>query len=304
MTHAPDDSLQALAERLHEATDGDAARILSQEFGTANIQSCELATLIGQSPRVATTDMVLVSGGSFVMGCGNDDPDCTSEPKHSVMLSPFEIDKHEVTERQYEACVQAGVCEAIEYGDCSTYGDWRPGHEQHGDVPATCVTWTSANKYCEWTGKRLPTEAEWEKAARGTDGRVYPWGNSPPTCARAYFADCGPDNNHLPAELQPVGDHRRPPSPYGVYDMAGNVAEWTNDRYARYPAAGATDPTGPVNGLGRVARGGSWASGSASAPLDELRADFRSVLDENQMYETVGMRCARSVLPSATSRTR
>jgi formylglycine-generating enzyme required for sulfatase activity len=206
-------------------------------------------------------DMVYVPAGEFLMGSSDADPDARPEeqPQHTVHLDAFWIDRTEVTEGQWRQCAEAGACPARE--DCS--GGRFPDHPE---MPATCVTWDGAQAYAEWVGGRLPTEAEWEKAARGTAGRLYPWGDNPPDRYRAKYA------SGLLPEPVPVGTYPLWASPYGALDMAGNVREWVadwhDDHY--YDRSGSQDPQGPEAGAYRGVRGGSW-----SQPQARLRAASR-----------------------------
>ncbi len=158
----------------------------------------------------APVGMVCVPGGPSIMG--SNDHEAREKPQHTVEVSTFYIDKYEVTNKVYEACENAGVCPKRIMPDKTFL---------HDDQPAVPVTWFGARAYCNWAGKRLPTEAEWEKAARGGDDRVYPWGSEAATCDRAQTEGCAPGTT------KPVGSFT--PGPYGIYDMAGNGYEWTND---------------------------------------------------------------------------
>lgn len=216
-----------------------------------------------------------------------------SSPYHELMLSGYYIDKNEVTVSAYGACVNAGVCKppstvSLDGETCN----WTVnGKEDH---PVNCVNWNQAVTYCEWAGKRLPTEAEWEKAARGTDGRKYPWGNEDATCDYAVMNyggyGCGTESTWAACSKSPVGD-----SPYGLCDMAGNVWEWVSDWYGAdyYSSSPSSDPIGAESGSERVIRGGSFYS-SADFFDDTLRASLREALDPNvDDRGTLGMRCAR-----------
>jgi iron(II)-dependent oxidoreductase len=197
--------------------------------------------------------MVCVPAGEFLMGSTNDDPGAhvDEEPRHTVYLDAFWIDKTEVTNAQYRQCVEAGACwELI----C-----WDDPDLNAPDQPAVCVTWEDAGDYAAWVGGRLPTEAEWEKACRGTDRRFYPWGNSLPNCDRANHGDCV---GHSVA----VGSYLGGASPYGVLNMAGNAAEWVADGYLRdyYSQSPARNPRGPESEqIARVWRGGHFSMGSS-----------------------------------------
>jgi hypothetical protein len=225
----------------------------------------------------ASTGMLVVPAGQFARGCLNKDTACAADerPQKMVMVSGFELNQTEVTQGQYDACVKAGVCPA----PSGFNPTMRPNH------PVGNVTWTMANTFCTWSGKRLPTEAEWEKAARGPASNVYPWGDEMPTvssCALTQFKACGL------ADSVPVGTLTGI-SGYGIEDMAGNVAEWVSDFYASnyYAGAPATDPTGAASGM-HLRRGGGFTSDppalrtSARAPSDAATASG-------------GFRCARSL---------
>jgi formylglycine-generating enzyme required for sulfatase activity len=203
--------------------------------------------------RVRETDgmvMVFVPEGEFLMGSADDDPDADKieKPQHTVYLESFWMDKTEVTNAQYRKCVEAGTCEEP--------GCWNMERYSAPDQPVVCVTWHEAQAYATWVGGRLPTEAEWEKAARGTDGRIYPWGNSPPDCSKANYRFCTD-------RALPVGSHPDAASPYGALDMAGNASEWVADWYQvdYYSSSPHESPQGPGYGVMRVQRGGSFRGG-------------------------------------------
>ena len=222
-------------------------------------------------------EMIAIPAGGFLMGCDTtrvDSCEANAVPLHAVSLSAYEIDRTEVTQEAFAACVDAGACPVPA---C----EWDPVvRAQH---PVVCVTWTDARDYCAWAGKRLPTEAEWEKAARGTDGRLHPWGDEPATCARANYFGCA-------GATQPVGIHPSGRSPYGVEDMAGNVSEYVRDRYAAdyYATSPDTDPAGPTTGARRVRRGGGWG-GTA----DLLTTFVRRSVAVDVTRNAWGFRCAR-----------
>lgn len=190
--------------------------------------------------------MVIVPAGPFMMGCNPAVDTCDllldEMPYHEVTLSDFEIDVTEVSQSAYQACVSAGPC-----GAPTMYYD-PVGTPMH---PVIHVTWQQAFAYCAWVGKRLPTEAEWEKAARGTDGRPFPWGSAPPDCTLGNLAAC-PDGY-----TQPVGSYPAGASAYGALDMAGNAREWVSDWYSAtyYGSSPAADPSGPATGTEKVLRG-------------------------------------------------
>ena len=194
--------------------------------------------------------MVYVPAGSFQMGYAGGYPD--EQPEHTVALDAFWIDKTEITNRSYGLCVQASACKPPSRRTSNGIDDYY-GNAQYEDYPVIFVSWTDAQSYCTWAGQRLPTEAEWEKAARGTDGRLYPWGNTPPDKNLANF-----DDNIW--DVVAAGSYPAGASPYGALDMAGNVWEWTADWFGSdyYSQSPTQNPTGPETGTKRVLRGGSW----------------------------------------------
>jgi formylglycine-generating enzyme required for sulfatase activity len=220
-------------------------------------------------------ETVKVPAGAFPMGCSDAvDTECKDDekPTHTVSLDAFEIDRTEVTQNQYAACVTAGACKApaCEW-DCSK-----------GDAPAGCVNWADAKAYCTWAKGRLPTEAEWELAARGTDGRKFPWGNAAPDCDHVNMEGCGD-------AAADVGSHPKGASPYGAMDMAGNAVEMVADFYGAtyYAASPAKDPPGPASGAHYVGRGGGYKS-------EEVwqRTSARDTYDTADASASLGFRCA------------
>jgi serine/threonine-protein kinase len=224
--------------------------------------------------------MLYVPAGTFSMGSEVSDDE---KPIHPVDLAAYYIDKFEVTNAAYKRCVDAGACAAPKKSNSST----RPayyGNPEFDEYPVIYVDWNMAKTYCEWHDARLPTEAEWEKAARGTDGRTYPWGESI-DCEKAnYQSSCAGDTKQVGSYLGGV-------SPYGTYDMAGNVWEWVNDWYdgTYYQNSPSSNPLGPDTGSSRVLRGGSWGSGDGSA-----RSADRDGNDPAYTYVSFGFRCSRS----------
>ena len=239
-------------------------------------------------------EMMLVPAGEFLMGTSDvqlelflsTHPDwqrnwlSNEQPPHRVFLDAFYMDKTEVTNAEYKRFVDAT-------------GHQPPAHWVDGQIPAGQEDYPVVNvhkpddaaAYAAWIGKRLPTEAEWEKAARGTDGRVYPWGNSwDPT--RANVLGSGRDG---PA---PVGSYPAGASPYGVLDMAGNVWEWCVDYYAAdyYIGSPLRNPQGPASGAYSVVRGGSWFD-----PPEYARCAFRYGLYTRRLFRNQGFRCVRDL---------
>jgi formylglycine-generating enzyme required for sulfatase activity len=229
--------------------------------------------------------MVLVPAGEFLMGSPAEE----DAPSHRVYLDAFYIDRHEVTNTRYLKFVEATRHRAPQHVVDPQYDLWVGTTFLQGvaDLPVVNVDWSDADAYCRWAGKRLPTEAEWEKAARGTDGRQYPWGNEAPSFARLNFS------RHWQGAhtLQPVGNYEAGNSPYGAQDMAGNVWEWVGDWYdtGSYEAGPERNPQGPPSGSSKVLRGGSWTNSA-----DTVRATHRREEEPDARNSDSGFRCART----------
>jgi formylglycine-generating enzyme required for sulfatase activity len=253
-------------------------------------------------PARPMDNMVDIPGGGFAMGSEDSDASPSEKPVHEVTVAPFRLDKHEVTVADYGACVAAGKCSepesyANERGNFRSSCNWRHPEPRLAH-PINCVDFTQAAAYCAWLGKRLPTEEEWEYAARGGAlGRKFPWGDSAPDATRlnACGTEC-PANlvaKHFPApapmyasadgwpETAPVGGFPAGASKDGVLDMAGNVWEWTATLYASYDGK-SREPK-------RVLRGGSWGGGD---PRTE-RATNRFRLAPESRAQFLGFRCAK-----------
>jgi formylglycine-generating enzyme required for sulfatase activity len=232
---------------------------------------------------VADTPMVDIPAGEFIMGLDGVQALEDERPAHRVWLDVFAIDRYEVTTAQY--------AEFLSTGKRGSPWQWETVElSRHSDRPVIGVSWQDAGAYCQWKGKRLPTEAEWEKSARGTDSRSYPWGNQVPTNQHANFALGARFNYDL--VLAPVQSHPQGRSPFGLHHMAGNAYEWVQDWYAidYYDVSPDRNPTGPEQGQFKVLRGGSWSD----LPKYLLTyGRFKLPPDTRNSY--VGFRCARSV---------
>lgn len=245
----------------------------------------------GEAPPMVLP-MVPVAMGTYTIGCSDQDASCEADefPRHNVYLSSFSIAEHETTVAEYTSCVDAGACEAA--GDASFDPICNFGDDGKGDHPINCVTWQDATDFCAWIGGSLPTESQWEAAARGNDGRLFPWGNESVSCDRAIVVTNGMGCGT--GETWPVGSKPDGVSPFGALDMTGNVSEWVADWYspeAYEEAEGETDPQGPLDGIVKNVRGGSLHNGQASS----LRVGNRTFETPATAAYWIGFRC---VLPS------
>lgn len=250
---------------------------------TATPSATEVATITPVEPTATPTQaspakveapMIAIPAGEFTMGSDVED----ERPAHVVFVEAFEIDVFEVTNEEFARFVEETgyVTDAEKAGDSMP---WRAYAEDKPQHPVVKVSWNDAKAYCEWVGKRLPTEAEWEKAARGTDARTYPWGNEWDV-AKANTKEAGYRGTTI------VGSFPNGASPYGVMDMAGNVAEWTADWFKAYPES---DYQSPYFGEKyRVIRGGGWFSDK-----ELVRTTERSASSVTLANDDVGFRCAR-----------
>ena len=245
----------------------------------------------------AHDEMVKIPAGTFLMGSDKKVDRNAYQPEfpqRRVYLDAYEIDKYEVTTVQFLKFVLAT--------DRKPLIDWQYEggnfQETMANHPVMHVSWFDADAYCRWAGKRLPTSAEWEKAARGEDGRVYPWGNEPAGLSRANFGRTGlsgpvrdrPERLLLYPPIISVDKYDNGVSPYGVFQLAGNVAEWTADWYDPhyYKTAPDRNPKGPEKGTQRAFRGGGWIDSTPS-----VRPAQRNGTDPNTKMNWLGFRCAR-----------
>jgi len=241
--------------------------------------------------------MVYVPAGNFSMGKNEGYLD--EQPVHTVSLDAFWIDQTEVTNAMYAQCVQAGVCQPPSDTGYNTRGIYY-GNSQYADYPVIFVDWYNADTYCQWADAHLPSEAEWEKAARGMDGRTYPWGDAYPTCSLlnhqidTFLATTGGGRwivSGCIGDTSKAGSYPSGASPYGALDMAGNVKEWVADWYDPnyYANSPASNPTGPASGQYRVLRGGSWNCDGYN-----VRSANRYYDDPARTYNDIGFRCVLS----------
>jgi eukaryotic-like serine/threonine-protein kinase len=275
-------------------------------------QAALTSTLGVGSTQVSKTDemvLVYVPQGQFLMGITDKEIDTflsqysdwdremlnTEKPQHTVVLDAFWIDKTEVTNAQYQKCVKAGSCTAPHESSSYTRSFYF-GNPDYASYPVIFVDWDQAAAYCKWAGRRLPSEAEWEKAARGTDGREFPWGNEGLAGDLLNFADKNSEwawaNQTIDdgyTETAPVGHYPKGASIYGALDMAGNVWEWVNDWYQEdyYQNSPAKNPPGPASGTDRVLRGGSWGF-----DLLDVRTTYRAMNAPADFDINTGFRCA------------
>ena len=268
--------------------------------GADNCDSCSSTAYYQPCPG----EMCSVAATTFFMGCNGGNNECATNafdancearehPCHSVSLAAYRIDRTEVTVAAYGKCVDQAKCEAPYH-----QGNWNDRTGKAG-YPIDGVTWEQATTYCAWAGKRLCTEAEWENAARGPDGWLYPWGNEPPTCDRAVYSGCDCGHGTTAANC-PVGYAAGDVSSYGVQEMAGNVNEWVLDWFEENAyqtcKAGCTNPMGPgSSGFGlRSQRGGSFEGSNANVAL-RLSGRLASTPDGAGVGGASGVRCCKSL---------
>jgi len=257
-------------------------------------------------------EMIYIKAGDFIMGTEDIEAQriftgngvaYPEVPQNTVYLDGYWMDKFEVTTSQYAKCVAAGACKpAFEINNPIFAGLDYYTNEKYANYPIINVSWFQAKAYCSWTGRRLPIEAEWEKAARGIDGRKYPWGNEKVSAELANFCDKGctaahpnPSFNDGYPETAPVGSFPKGASPYGIMDMAGNVWEWTSTIPKPYPynaidgREGQQDVAYGSKWPQRVLRGGTWSNG-----VWWLRSSVRYRIVGVYINNNIGFRCAAS----------
>ena len=240
--------------------------LLGQESG-GPLQAIE------QTGTHQVDDMVLIPAGPFVMGGDFDE----ERPRHRVVLEAFRLDRHEATNAQYAEFLRATMAPEPRYWNKNVRFHSGEKFPQH---PVVGISWAEAQSFCEWKGKRLPTEAEWEKAARGgRDGFAYPWGDHPDRLLANFEGQ----------STMPVGGY--PPNNYGLYDMTGNVWEWVADWFDPhyYDNSPEANPAGPESGKDKVLRGGSWVDG-----IGPNRVAHRHWYPLTGQYKWLGVRCAQS----------
>jgi len=265
--------------------------------------------------------MTKIAAGRFFMGSDDRKDEKDERPAHQVALGAYCMDTTEVTVEAYKACSDRGDCkraptenewEGITAQDHKLYDPLcnMREPEARGRHPVNCIDWELASAFCKATGRRLPTEAEWEYATRGSDGRKYPWGDDPPTSG-GHLNACGkecvawgkkhpdPDNPLVAmypvddgfANTAPVGSFPKGASPFGLQDVVGNVWEWVADWYAPYTPDATVDPKGPAEGTTRVLRGGAWNGSSVAW----VRPTYRFKSDPTLRSHGIGLRCALSL---------
>lgn len=257
---------------------------------TVLILVCILAGTFKLAADAAPIDMVYVSAGYAMMGAEPGDLTAGSDtkPYHLVFLDAYYIDIKEVTNEDYAVCVAAGACREPQSFDSKTRSGYYK-NAMYAKFPVVNVTWHDAADYCAFVEKRLPTEAEWERAARGiNDNRRYPWGNSSPKITNMNIS-------LIPGDTELVNIYTGGYSPYGAADMAGNVSEWVADWYdpVWYRMKEQDNPQGPAAGTEKVVRGSSFAT-----PLNEIHNAARAAMDPEAYSYSVGFRCAMSIRES------
>lgn len=260
--------------------------------------------------------MRCIPAGNFLRGSDKYSED--EKPEQKIYISAFYLDTHEVTNADFQQCLDAGKCrDCLKDKSCDQVGARYGWRYKKPRQPVSGVSWFTAREYCLFRGKRLPTEAEWEKAARGPDGNLYPWGNEPADCSRAIIQigegkkgikGCFRQRLEPEWHMHTAEVASRPAGVYGLHDMAGNVHEWVNDWYAKSyaqcgQACSGRDPKGPCGGAAicpgytlRSVRGGSWWWTGEYARGSKRRANVPGNMPLSD-YHHFGFRCARDARP-------
>lgn len=278
--------------------------ITGEETKAGNLSITETATMFPtKSLGVGSVDesqkdnmaMVYVPAGTFTMGSGDANYNgIVDDPPHQIYLDTYWIDQTEVTVGMYQECVKDRECNLPKKNN-SYYRENYYNDPAYSNFPVIFVSWDDANAYCAWAGERLPTEAEWEKAAGGPDGRTYPWGDQYVTGNLANFSDANsvfegadPSVDDGYKDTAPVGSYPKGQSYYGALDMAGNVWEWVADKYGQdyYSISPSSNPIGPEKGAYRVLRGSS-----AGDPANTLRVTYRFFRSADLQTDFIGFRC-------------
>ncbi len=279
VTYSPPDDVLPMVTIVPEHGAADDSVINPEDFTEAQTMRQAYGAISTKIREADGMEMVYVPEGNFIMG--SDEGYSNEKPEREVYLEAFWIDKYEVSNAQFARCVTAGYCQ--------NQDDIDFGNPKMGDYPVVLVDWDQANAYCAWVGGSLPTEAQWEKAARGPNGNEYPWGNESPTCDLANYNN-GSDEKprYCIAGISQVGSFPMGASYYGAMDMAGNVWEWVYDWYAFYTVTEMPNPGSQHNGSEKkVIRGGSWGNDSMN-----IRSAFRYITDPSKGSNLVGFRCA------------
>jgi len=248
-----------------------------------------LAAIAAEEPMIEkdSVEMVIIPAGPFIRGSAPGEGRLDEQPRRKIYLNAFAIDKNEVSNAHYMKFLE----ETLHKPPMNVFAE-RPFDQEEGiaELPVVQITWHDAVDYCFWAGKRLPTEAEWEKAARGSDGRLYPWGNEPPTVQKANFEkDWDGKKTFVEVTALPEGQ-----SSFGLYNLSGNVREWVQDWYDSeyYSKSPDKNPKGPETGILKVLRGGSWRSFDS-----DVRAASRGKGGFALKTHGIGFRCARDIVP-------
>ncbi len=239
--------------------------------------------------------LVFIPAGPFLRGSPVSDPEseANERPEGEVYLEAYWIDQTEVTNRMYSLCVLEGGCEPPQSESTLTRNAYYDNLD-YAEYPVVNVSWAQAENYCRWAGRRLPSEAEWEKAARGPQGARYPWGDADPNCDLLNFGNPGPGQGACSSDTTRVGSFPAGASTYGALDMAGNVFEWVADWYRpdAYRLSQDSNPTGPESGETRVLRGGALNDATGA-----VRAANRHQTHPENISYFIGFRCAVSATP-------